>query len=130
MVRPSVEEVLKHLRDEFPDADVKLVPDGNGGGDVIIEPIDLGDAFKPISTWIGAKLSPQLPYADIYPLFIGSDVTRNDGRPLGGPITSGHSFASRSALQVSRRTNNLVATPHAAALKFRKVLSFVMENTK
>lgn len=126
MTKPAVEEVLRHLRDEFPGAEVCFTPDGNGGGDVVVEGVALGDRLFPASTWVGAHLSPQLPFADVYPVFIGADVTRGNGMPLGGP-TSVVPFASRPAIQVSRRTNNLVATPHAAAMKFRKVLDFLQE---
>lgn len=126
MTKPAVQEVLRHLREEFPGSSIQFTPDESGGGDVIIEGISLGDRFLPKRTWIGAHLSPQLPYADIYPVFVGPDVTRSDGQPLGGP-TAAVPFASRPAIQVSRRTNHLVATPHAAAMKFRKIVSFLQE---
>ena len=126
MTKPAVDEVLQHLREEFAGAEISFTPDSNGGGDVVIEGVALGDRLLPASTWIGANLSPQIPFSDVYPLFVGADVTRRDGRPLGGP-TSPVPFASRPAIQVSRRTNNLVATPHAAAMKFRKVLDFLQE---
>ncbi|MDO8769394.1 MAG: hypothetical protein Q7K57_11960 [Burkholderiaceae bacterium] len=126
MIKTGVEEVLRHLREEFPDSTVSFIPGDNGGGDVIVEDVDVGEGCTPAKTWIGANLSPQLPFSDVYPLFIGGNVMRRNGTPLGGP-TSACQFASRPAIQVSRRTNNLVATPHAAAMKFRKVLTFVKE---
>lgn len=126
MTKPAVQEVLQHLSEEFPGAAINFTPDGNGGGDVLIEGIALGDRLAPSSTWIGAHLSPQLPFADVYPVFVGPDVARTDGRPLGGP-TAAVPFASRPAIQVSRRTNHLVATPHAAAMKFRKIVHFLQE---
>ena len=126
MTKPAVEEVLRHLREEFPGSTVSFIPDGNGGGDVIVDGVDLGGAFAPQSTWIGGNLSPQLPFADVYPLYVGGDVKRRDGTPIGGPTTECQ-FASRPAIQVSRRTNNLIATAHAAAMKFSKVLTFMKE---
>lgn len=126
MNKPAVEEVLRHLREEFPGSTVSFIPDGNGGGDVVVDGVELGGSFSHPTTWIGANLSPQLPFADVYPLYIGGDVKRRNGTPIGGPTTA-CSFASRPAIQVSRRTNNLVATAHAAAMKFHKVLAFLKE---
>ena len=125
MPNQAVEEVVEHLREEFPDATVTFTPDGGGGGSVLIEPIQI-PGCTPASTWVGANLGALVPFADVYPLFIGPDVTRLDGRALSGPL-SASTFAGRPALQVSRATRTLVATPHAAALKFRKVLDFVKE---
>lgn len=125
MIKPAVEEVLRHLREEFPDSIVSFMPDETGGGDVIVDSVELC-GFEPRRTWIGANLSPQLPFADVYPLFVGGDVKRDNGAPLGGPTTPSQ-FATRAAIQISRRTNNLVATPYAAAMKFRKVLAFLEE---
>lgn len=126
MTNHAVEEVVQHLRDEFPDATVTFTPDGGGGGNVIIEPVQI-PGCTPASTWVGANLGPLVPLADIYPVFIGPDVKRVDGTALAGPLSSPSSFAGRAAIQVSRRTHTLVVTPHAAALKFRRVLDFVKE---
>lgn len=125
MTNHAVEEVVQHLREEFPDATVTFTPDGGGGGNVIIEPVQI-PGCTPASTWLGANLGPLVPLADIYPVYIGPDVKRLDGTPLSGPL-SANSFAGRPATQVSRKTHTLVATPHAAALKFRRVLDFVKE---
>lgn len=125
MTNQAVMEVVEHLREEFPGSTVTFTPDGGGGGAVIVEPVHIPNC-APASTWIGANLSPLVPFADIYPLFIGPDVKRVDGRPLTGPVAATQ-FAGRNALQISRATRTLVTSPHAAALKFRKVLDFVKE---
>jgi hypothetical protein len=125
MCSPVIEEIVALLRGHFPKASVAFTADGNGGGSVIIEPVDLGTGYVPSSTWLAAQLTSALPFADVYPLFIGGDVTRSDGRQHLAPITSGHTFAGRPALQVSRRTNSLQATAEASALKFLKVLHHI-----
>lgn len=130
MMNPAVEEVLAHLRTDFPDANVHFVPDGGGGGRVIIESVDLGQGYSPAKTWLGAHLPSTLPYADIYPLFIGAEVVKANSQPHNNPICAGHSFDGRPAIQISKRTNNLVATAEAAALKFTKVLHFIREAAK
>jgi hypothetical protein len=125
MTNQPVQEVVEHLRQEFPDSTVTFTPDGGGGGAVVVEPVHIPNC-SPSFTWIGANLSPLVPFADIYPLFIGPDVKRLNGTPLPTPVSVSQ-FAGHPALQVSRATRTLVATPHAAALKFRKVLDFVKE---
>jgi hypothetical protein len=127
-VNQAVRQVIALLREEFPGAQVTFIPDGTGGGDAIIESVDLGPGYTPRLTWLGGRLNPALPFADIYPLFIAANVTRSDGRPHPQPpISNGVTFAGRAALQLSRRTNNLMATVEAAAAKFTKVLNFTME---
>lgn len=127
MCNPVIEEIVEMLRGHFPEASVLFAPDESGGGSVIVEPVDLGAAYVPRSTWFGAQLTSALPFADVYPLFMGGEVARSDGRQHLAPITSGHTFAGRGALQVSRRTSSLQATAEAAALKFVKVLHHVRE---
>jgi len=130
MTNPAVEEVLAHLRTDFPDANVHFMPDGNGGGAVVIESVDLGQDYAPAKTWLGAHLPSTLPYADIYPLFIGAEVVKTNGQAHNNPISAGHTFNGRPAIQISKRSNNLVATAEAASLKFTKVLHFIREAAK
>lgn len=127
MCSTTIEQVLIRIREEFPGATTTFTPDGTGGGSVVIEPVDIGTRYAPTATWFGAHLSHALPFADVYPLFIGSNVVRKDGAAHQAPITVGHTFANRPALQVSKRTNNLLATPEGAALKFTKVLHYIKE---
>lgn len=126
----TIEEVLQTLRDDFPDSTVTYTPDGSGGGAAVVHPVDLGPQYTPRESWIGAQLTPALPFADIYPVFIDGAVKRVDGKAHQVPISTGHSFAGRSAIQVSLRTNNLMATVEAAASKFTKALHFVREAGK
>lgn len=127
MTSGNVEQVLECLRQDFPGKEINFVADGSGGGNVFIEAIDVGSGYLPSTTWIGAHLSSALPFSDIYPLFIGGEVARANGTAHQIPITAGHHFGGRPALQVSKKTNTLDATPEAAALKFTKVLHFLAE---
>lgn len=126
----TIEGVLQTLRDDFPGSTVTYAPDGSGGGAAIVNSVDLGPQYTPSESWIGAQLTPALPFADIYPVFIDGAVTRVDGKPHQVPISTGQAFAGRSAIQVSLRTNNLMATVEAAASKFTKALHFVREAGK
>lgn len=121
---PTVVAAIDGLKRAFPQAALTVVSeDGQGGAFVVLEDIELGESFSPSVTWFGAQLPANLPYADIYPLFMGSDVKKADGRALQGPFAQ-VSWQNRPATQVSRR-NNRVGAGHTAASKFLKVIEFV-----
>src|SRR5258708_7043669 len=115
---PGVEQGIAGIRRSFPEAEIHVEEDGSGGAYVTVSPVEIGEKFRPNTTWIGGHLPAQLPYADVYPLFIGSDVTRVDGSAFSAPITAGHSFRGRGAIQISRRTNRLDPNSQTAAGKF------------
>jgi len=121
---PSVAIAVEDLKKAFPNAIVTIVAeDGNGGAYVLVDGIELGAKFSPAKTWLGAQLPASLPYADVYPLFIGSDVKRADGSALGGPLSI-QNWQGRTAIQVSRR-NNRMNGQQTAVSKFVKVIDFV-----
>lgn len=121
---PTVAAALEGLKKAFPNACVKVLrEDGHGGAFVTVDGIELGSKFIPTKTWFGAQLPSSLPYADIYPLFMGADVRRVDGTSLTGPLAD-LTWEGRQAIQVSRRNNRLVGSQSAVA-KFVKVIDFV-----
>ena len=121
---PTVAAALEGLKKAFPNASVTVLrEDGNGGAFVAVDGVDLGTKFSPARTWFGAQLPSSLPYADIYPLFMGADVRRADGVALTGPL-SGLTWEGRQAIQVSRRNNRMVGGQSAVA-KFVEVSDFV-----
>ena len=124
-MNPSIDQAVRGLREAFPEARLTVEEDGSGGAYVRLDNVELGPRFRPQHSWIAGHLPPQLPYADIYPLFVGADVSRVDGVPFSPPVTSGHCFRGCPALQVSRRTNRLDPTVQTAALKFQKVLHWL-----
>lgn len=122
---PGVEQALDGIRKAFPNAQVSVQDDGSGGAYVFVEPVEIGSNYVPASTWIGGHLPPQLPYADVYPLFIDAGVRLSTGAMPPAPITPGHNFRGRPALQISRRTNRLDPTFQTAAGKFLKVINWI-----
>lgn len=122
---PSVAAAVEGLRKAFPNATVTvLTEDGNGGAFVLVDGIELGPKFNPTKTWFGAQLPASLPYADIYPLFMGPDVKRADDASLLGGALQAVSWQNRPAIQVSR-TNRRMAGGQSAVAKFVKVIDFV-----
>ena len=126
-MKQDVASAIEELKRAFPSSEVCSLEDGSGGAYVVIEDVDIGDRFEPSSTWLGGHITALYPYADIYPHFIGNDVSRVDGVPFEPPITAGAQFLGRPALQVSRRNNNTQNYPQKAVAKFIKVIHFLEE---
>lgn len=122
---PEVTQAVEELKGAFPSSAVIATETGDGGAHVIIDPVDLGDAFDQCKTWIGFTIGFQYPHADVYPLFVRSDLTRADGAAHGQGISAGQSFQDRPALLLSRRSNNLNPSIDTAALKVTKVLAWL-----
>ena len=122
---PGVEQGIESLRRAFPDAKLIIEEDGAGGAHVVVETVELGGKYAPEATWMGGHLPPQLPYADVYPLFIDAGVRMANGSMPPPPITPGHNYRGRPALQVSRRTNRLDPNFQTAAGKFLKVIHWM-----
>lgn len=121
---PSVAASVESLKKVFPKATITvLAEDGTGGAYVLVDGIELGSKFNVATTWFGAHLPASLPYADIYPLFMGAEVARADGVALSGPF-SGVDWQGRKSIQISRRNNRMVGAQPAAA-KFVKVVEFL-----
>lgn len=121
----EVAQAIEELKRQFPEATVSASEDGQGGAIVVLEPVQLGVRFRPESTWLGAQIPAQYPYADIYPVFIGADVTRVDGIAFAPPVTPNANFQGRAALQISRRNNTAQQRPQTAVAKILKVLDFL-----
>lgn len=122
---PEVAQAVQELKAGFPGTAVTATEVGDGGAHVVIEPVDLGDAYEQRETWVGFTISFQYPYADIYPLFIRPDLVRVDQAHLGEGISTGHSFEGRQATQLSRRSNRLNPAIDTAVLKVTKVLAWL-----
>ena len=116
---------IEELKTQFGSATFVVREDGQGGAYVVLDPIVLGPNFSPLSTWLGFQIPAQYPYSDIYPVFIGADVTRADGIPFSPPVTPGHQFEGRAALQVSRRNAAAPTSGQKVTAKILKVLDFL-----
>jgi hypothetical protein len=121
----AVSSAIDSLRKCFPESVVMVDPDGAGGARVAVETVSLSGHYNQSETWIAGHLVAQLPYADIYPLFVRGDLTRSDGRSLGSGLSNGQMFLGRSAVQVSRRSNHRDPAIETAAHKFMKVIEWL-----
>jgi|SRR6266850_715958 len=124
-MKPEVSAAIEDLRAQFGNDAVTSVDDTVGGAYFFIEGVDLSDKFVPRKTWIGGRIVDGYPYADIYPVFIGGDVRRADGRAFEPPITAGHTWQGRPAIQISRANRNVQVSPQTARSKVLKVLHFL-----
>jgi hypothetical protein len=116
---------IEQLKRQFSTTSLTLREDGQGGAYVVMEPVAIGQNYKPTATWIGFHITAQYPYADIYPVFIGADVVRTDGVAFAPPVTSGHHFEGRPALQISRRNTAAQSCLQTVPAKILKILDFL-----
>ena len=125
MLTHEVETAIKGLKASFPGAAIEIEEDGAGGARVRVESAEICAQYQQRTTWLGGHLPPQIPYADVYPLFVRGDLSRADGRALGEAMSNGHTFMGRSAVQVSRRSNARDPNIETPAMKFLKVLAWI-----
>lgn len=123
-MRNEVASGVDELKAQFAPSSVTVAEDGSGGAYVIVESVDLGPRFTNQVTWIGGHLTAQYPYADVYPVFIGNDVSRADGVPFQAPVTPSN-FAGRPAWQVSRKNSGAQAQSQSASAKFLRVIHYL-----
>lgn len=124
-MKVEVTAAIEELKRQFGSISFTVREDGKGGAYVIMEPVVLGSKYNPPDTWIGFQIPAQYPYADIYPVFIGGNVLRADGIAFVAPITPGHKFEGRPALQVSRRNSAAQSGTQKAPAKILKILDFL-----
>src|SRR5882762_3272328 len=103
-MKVEVSNGIEELKQQFAASAFTVREDGQGGAYVVIEPVSLGPRYRPENTWVGFQIPAQYPYADIYPVFIGAEITRSDGAAFAASVTQGHRFEGRAAIQVSRRS--------------------------
>ncbi len=124
-MKAEVASGIEELKRQFSAASFTIREDGQGGAYVVMEPVTLGPRYRPSETWVGFQIPPQYPYADIYPVFMGGDVSRANGVPFSVPVTVGHTFEARPAIQVSRRNSAAQGGLQKAGSKILKVLDFL-----
>jgi len=121
----TVSTGIEELKRQFSSASFKIREDSQGGAYVVMEPVPIGSKYRPETTWIGFQIPAQYPYADIYPVFMGSDVTRADGADIKEPLTRNHRFEDRTAIQISQRNSTAQNGLQKATTKILKVLHFL-----
>lgn len=124
-MKVEVSTAIEELKRQFCTSALTVREDGHGGAYVVMDPVQLGEKFRPTATWVGFQIPAQYPYADIYPVFIGGDVQRANGVAFQAPVTPGHSFEGRGALQISRRSAAAQSGSQKAVAKILKVLDFL-----
>lgn len=120
---------IEELKRQYPTASFTIREDGQGGAYILIEPVSLGPKYRPTTTWIGFQIPALYPYADIYPVFIGADIVRADGTVFAAPVTRGHQFEGRAAIQVSRRNGAAVTGSQKVTAKILKIVDFLEKLT-
>lgn len=116
---------IEELKRQFSTSSFAVREDGQGGAYVVMEPVTIGPKYRPAATWVGFQIPAQYPYADIYPVFIGGDVVRADGVAFVAPVTPGHHFEGRPAIQISRRNSAAQSGLQKVPAKILKILDFL-----
>ena len=124
-MRAEIGEAIEELKRAFPGSEVTVSEDGQGGAHVMVENVAIGERYQPELSWLGGHIPAQYPYADIYPVFMDDAVRRRDGKAFEAPITTGHNFCGRPAIQISRRNNRMQNSGQTAVAKFLKILDFL-----
>jgi hypothetical protein len=125
MLTPDVAEAIEQIKATFDGHPVTVREDGDGGAYVTVDGIDPGSVYSQSETWVGFCITFQYPDADVYPHFVRNDLSRADGRELGEGMTRNATFDSRSAVQVSRRSNHRNPAFDTAAIKLLKVIEWL-----
>jgi hypothetical protein len=130
VLKAAVEATVTALRTAYGEDQIRLVPDGQGGGWIEILAVDLGDTYVQKTTFVVFLLPFNLPGADIYPLFVRHDLARCDGATLGeGLQCTTLSWPGqppqRSVVQISRRTRRGAFASQTAVQKIEKVLEWL-----
>ena len=126
-MKAEVSTAIEELKQQFSTSSFTVREDGQGGAYVVMEPVSLGARYRPENTWVGFQIPAQYPYADIYPVFIGGETSRADGVAFGAPVTPGHHFEGKPAIQVSRRSGAAQTGMQKATLKVLKILDFLQK---
>ncbi|MCC5619469.1 hypothetical protein LC605_31345 [Nostoc sp. CHAB 5836] len=121
---PEVEQAIAEIQQAFPGHSVEVEAEAQGGANVIVHKLLIGEQYVPSSSWVGFAISFQYPYADVYPHYIDSGLRRVDGLVQGDGFSSAN-WRNQPAIQVSRRSNRLNPAIDTAASKLTKVLTWL-----
>jgi hypothetical protein len=124
-IKGSVLAAIEDLKLDFQPEDFVVEADGQGGAKIRFGPVELSEVYEQRETWIGGHITCQIPYADIYPIFLRGDLTRADRKSLVAPMSAGQTFMGLPAVQVSRKSNRRDASIETVKMKFKKVLYWV-----
>lgn len=134
---PEVKAAIDEIAANYPNSTLVVAPDQQGGSFVELQGIPLGEPYEQEATWIGFHITHSCPYADVYPHFVRSDLSRKDKRPLGEGFGQGQTFPpndsgiqqimpARPAVQISRRSNHRDSSGlETPLLKLMKVIRWL-----
>ena len=123
---PEVEEAVAEVRAAFPGNEVRATLLADGGAEVTVEDVDLGDRYEPRTTFVGFRINGSYPFSQVYPHFLRPDVRKGDGSPLPNPgMIPNQQWQGRAAIMVSRSSNRWDPNRDTAAGKLHKVLQWV-----
>ena len=124
-MKVEVSKGVEELKCQFASSTFTVSEDNQGGAHVIIENVPVGPRYSPNQTWMGFHIPAQYPYADIYPVFVGAEISRVDGVQFAAPVTRGHQFQRRPAIQISRRNGAAQNGSQKVTAKILKILDFL-----
>lgn len=121
----EVEEAVAEIRAAFSENEVRATPLADGGAEVTVEGVDLGECYEPRTTFVGFRIEHTYPYSDVYPHFVRPDLRKADGTTLPSPgMNPGQQWQGQTAIMLSRRSPGWDPNRDTAAGKLHKVLKW------
>jgi hypothetical protein len=135
-VKPEVEEAVEEIRQSGVGAHTGFTPDADGGAFVLVDGVEIGEAFSPSVTSITFQIVWTYPDSDCYPHFIDAGITYIGTGPTPNQHVDGNLPTSmtrgatapgfgQAAIQVSRRSNRRNAENDSALQKLLRVIEFL-----
>lgn len=125
-ILPEVEEAVAEIRAAFSGKEIQVVTSPDGGAEVTIEGIDLGERYEPRKSFVGFRIHSTYPFSQVYPHFLRPDLRKASGTPLPTPgMTHGQQWRGQPAIMVSRSSRNWDPSRDTAVGKLYKVLEWV-----
>lgn len=125
-ILPEVEKAVAEIRAAFSDKEIQVVTSTDGGAEVTIEGIDLGECYEPQETFVGFRIHSTYPFSQVYPHFLRADLRKANDASLPTPgMTRGQQWRSQPAIMVSRSSRNWDPSQDTAVGKLYKVLEWV-----
>lgn len=121
---PEVEQAIAEIQIAFPGHSVEVEAEAQGGANVIVHNLMIGEQYVPSTSWVGFAISFQYPYADVYPHYIDVGLRRVNGLVQGAGF-SANTWRGQQVIQVSRRSHRWNAAIDTAATKLTKVLTWL-----
>lgn len=125
-ILPEVEEAVAEIRAAFSGKEIQVVTSGDGGAEVTVEDVDLGEHYEPQKSFVGFRIHSTYPFSQVYPHFLQADLRKANGTPLPTPgMTHGQQWRGQPAIMVSRSSRNWDPSRDTAVGKLYKVLEWV-----